>query len=457
MTHIHSSYGNRGAAFGRSLRDQCPLQSHANTAIRGAVQRDIIALFDETNKDRVAHLVPLRHARMSQSAFCFYRGTAFIQAFDLMETARTGLTVQASGDCHLSNFGGFATPERNLIFDLNDFDETYQAPWEWDIKRLTTSFVLAGREQGIKSKIIRKAVKSVINSYRSHLTAFANMSALDIWYSRLDWESLKKAPAARKKSVQKLLTRYGQKALKRNSEQVLLKITSKIDGEPRITDMPPSIYHPDPAAHDLNKEALGFLAKYRDSLRDDMKALFDRFRFVDAAVKVVGVGSVGTRCLIALMLDEKSAPLFLQIKEAGASVLEGLSPIKETWDNQGRRVVEGLRLTQASSDPFLGWVKNDDGREFYVRQLRDMKIGLDSADITPELLILYAKLCSRALARAHARTGDASAISGYIGENDKFFDAIMAYSNSYADQVEQDFRVFLDAIKLGRLPAMPLT
>lgn len=442
-----------GKDYGKSLRAACPRDSHsAVTATRKTAkgERDIVAMVEATNEGRVEHLVPIRHARMSLSPFAFYRGTAFIQAHDLVGTPVTGITVQACGDCHLSNFGGFATPERNLIFDVNDFDESFPGPWEWDIKRLAASFVLAGRERKFTRREIRAAVHACLDGYRKAIRGFAALPVLDTWHARIDWSDLTDM-ARRDKAAKKLIKGYGRKAKERTSEHVFVKIAAEINGSARIIDQPPFLYHPDPREADIRAEAGAFLAQYRATLRDDMRALFDRFSFIDAAVKVVGVGSVGTRCLIALMMDPQNAPLFLQIKESGRSVLDSRTGISQPWDNQGERVVSGQRLTQAASDPFLGWAKSSDGKDFYVRQLRDMKIGVEVADLTAPLLERYGALCGRALARAHAKTGDAAAIAGYLGGGGDFNDAIHVYATLYADQVERDHATFVKAIAAGRL------
>lgn len=413
--------------------------------------RDIVAMIDASNAGRIPHLVPLRHQRMMESPFAFFRGTAFIQARDLVNTPDSGIRVQLCGDCHLSNFGGFATPERNLIFDVNDFDETYNGPWEWDLRRLAASFVVAGRYRGFADSATARAVRNCLKQYRKSMRRAGGLPMLEVWHQQIDWAQIAKK-ARHDKLAAKLVRGYRAKARKSTSERVFWKIAVHDDGRPRIKDQPPLIYHPDPAVSDIHAEANAFLAAYRNSLRADHRRLLDRFAFADAAVKVVGVGSVGTRSLVALLIGPRGEPLFLQIKQAGPSVLDGRTG-REQWDNEGERIVTGQRLMQAASDIFLGWSRASDGQDFYVRQLRDMKISADIEDLDDETFAQYGRLCGRALAHAHARSGTAEAIAQALEASPDFTRAWIDEAVRYGDQVERDYAAFIEAVRQGRLAA----
>jgi uncharacterized protein (DUF2252 family) len=431
---------------GRALRQATPRISHSRLGV-ARKERDVVALIEASNADRLDELIPLRHSRMLESPFAFFRGSSVVQAADLAHTPASGVLVQACGDAHLMNFGGFATPERDLVFDINDFDETFPAPWEWDVKRLAASLVLAVRWRGFSSSTAREAVAAAAVRYREAMRRYAGGSTLAVWYSHVTSDDLLARSSKREKDAS-LVKASMKEAQKRTSEHLFHKITTMVDGSPRIVDQPPLLFHSSNSqAHEM---AAAFLAKYAGTLRDDYQALFNRFRFVDVALKVVGVGSVGTRCLIALMLGAHDDPLFLQIKEARQSVLEpytGGSPAK----HQGERVVTGQRLMQSSSDIFLGWARGPAGRDFYVRQLRDMKVSAHIETYAAATLVRYGALCGEVLARAHAKAGQAPSIAGYLGASGVFDDALEDYAIGYADQVEQDYERFREAARDGRI------
>ncbi|HEY1370571.1 MAG TPA: DUF2252 domain-containing protein, partial [Gaiellaceae bacterium] len=406
-----------------------------------------------------------RYGRMLVSAFTFYRGAAMLMAHDLVATPRSGLNVQLCGDAHCSNFGGFASPERAMVFDLNDFDESHPGPFEWDVKRLATSFEIAGRDRNFSDADRQAAVLTVTRSYRESMRSFAEMRNLDLWYSRLDVTDLAaRIKAERDKKVAKNLERGVAKAQTKDSMKAFAKLTHVVDGEPRIISDPPlivpvedmeDIAGRDPEA--IVNEIRELLRIYRRSLQGDRRHLLEGYRFVDLARKVVGVGSVGTRCWIALFLGrDEGDPLFLQIKEAGPSVLEPYLG-RSRFKNSGQRVVEGQRLMQASSDIFLGWLHVKAGfdgraRDFYVRQLWDWKASADLETILPSGLLLYAQACGWTLARAHARSGDRVAIAAYLGQGDVFDRAIAEFAVGYADVNQRDYETLVAAAKSGRIP-----
>jgi uncharacterized protein (DUF2252 family) len=433
---------------GKALRKACPRSSHAGVTL-GQGKRDALGLIEESDKGRVERLLTIRFTRMAESPFAFFRGSAIVQAHDLKGTPTAGLTVQCCGDCHLMNFGGFATPERALVFDINDFDETLPGPFEWDVKRLATSFVLAARWLGFGPPDARQAAVSVVASYRETLARFAEMSVLETWYAKVTMDEVFKEYANDPKVV-KLLQKSIDKALHSTTEHVFQKITAVENAKPRITDQPPLLFHPDPSELAMERDVRPFFTSYRATLARDRQALFDRYHIMDVVLKVVGVGSVGTRCFIALFSGDQDDHLFLQVKEARPSVLEGLAgPCPFT--NNGERVVTGQRLMQSASDIFLGWARGQ-GYDFYVRQLRDMKIAPNLTGYTPRALAAYGHLCGRTLARAHAKAGDAAALTGYLGSTDAFDEGIADYAVAYADQVEQDYQVFRAATRTGRFP-----
>ena len=436
---------------GKALRQKCPRPSHGKVVL-GQGKRDIVALIAASNEGRVERLVPIRHGRMLQSAFAYFRGTAMIQAYDLAKTPVSGINVQACGDCHLMNFGGFATPERTLVFDINDFDETLPAPFEWDIKRLAASFVIAARWRGFKPRQARGIAVQAVTSYRESMGNRAETGVLEAWYSRISFEDVRALAGKDAETLSRLQKRVSE-AKKSTHEHVFNKLTAPKKGLPRIVDQPPLIYH---VAH-TGKQRLtlrdveAFFKPYRESLPEERRVLFDRYTLIDFAAKVVGVGSVGTRCYVTLFLAAPDDPLFLQVKEARPSVLERFTGQKRVEHN-GRRVVVGQRLMQSASDIFLGWSEAPRiGRDFYIRQLRDMKISPLVETMTPQLLLGYAKLCGLALARAHDKAGDAAMIAGYLGGSDRFDEAIGDYAVAYADQVERDYETFAKAVRSGRL------
>jgi uncharacterized protein (DUF2252 family) len=432
---------------GKSLRKACPRSSHSDTAL--GKDRDPLALIEQSNQGRVETLLPIRFSRMAESAFAFFRGTAIVQANDLKGTASAGITVQCCGDCHLMNFGGFATPERELIFDINDFDETYPAPFEWDVKRLATSFVLASRWLDFSDGETPQSLEALLAAYRTTQAQFAEKSVLETWYAKITFDDVLHNPANDPKYL-KRLKKAVEKAMSNTSEHVFHKITTTVDGKPRIVDQSPLLYHADSSEFDLERDVLPFLANYRSTLSRERQALFDRFQLVDGSYKVVGVGSVGTRCYILLFVGNQDDHLFLQVKEARPSVLEGQAA-PSLHENNGERVVTGQRLMQSASDIFLGWSQHHHG-DFYVRQMRDMKLAPNMVGYTPIMLADYADLCGKTLARAHAKSGEAATIAGYLGNGAAFDEAVAEYALAYADQVDKDYDAFKSAIRSGRFP-----
>jgi len=435
-------------ATGRTLRESVPRSSHAGWKAPTG-RRDSIEVLEESNRDRLPELVPIRYGRMVRSPFTFLRGSAGLMAYDLATTPTTGLRVQACGDCHLLNFGLFATPERNLVFDLNDFDETLSAPWEWDLKRLAVSFAVAARDGKLSDANAREAVLECARSYRERLREYSRMSPLEVWYTRLDIETIiAMAPDEKAKKVRKSLA---EKARQRVIEHLFPKIAGKVAGRHRLVDQPPVLVHV--AEPEIEERIREGMADYRESLSDERRVLFDRYRLEDFALKVVGIGSVGTRCYIVLLFDDAGHPLILQVKEACRSVLEPYAG-KSPYDNQGQRIVMGQRLMQSSSDIFLGWVRGRQGYDFFVRQLRDMKMSVPLEGLTAVQLNRYAQLCGWTLARAHAKSGDAATISGYLGKGDTFDEALGKFALAYADQNEKDHAALVKAVNSGRLEAL---
>ncbi len=435
--------------LGRALREKTPRQVHADYTF-SPNGRDPIVILEELNLGRMQDLVPIRYGRMLKDPFAFLRGSAVLMAHDLATVPASGVQVQACGDCHLANFGLFATPERNLAFDLNDFDETLPAPWEWDIKRLATSFVVVGRSRGFPESANKTMVRSLAQSYRTHLRDYAKMHVLDVWYSRLDDQTL--IASAPNVKVREYRKRIAAKARASVTEYLFPKITDIKDGHRRIADRPPLVFHlPE---QDVTKERLlKLLAVYKDSLPAHLHTLLDHYRFEDFAFKVVGVGSVGTRCFILLFLADSDDPLLLQAKEARQSVLEPYAG-KSKFGHHGQRVVVGQRLMQSASDMFLGWMTSKDGMHYYIRQLRDMKFSVPLDAIDPPGLARYAKVCGWVLAHAHAKGGDAAMISGYLGKSDAFDQALTGFAQAYADQTEQDYQSLVKAVKSGKVQAV---
>jgi len=422
-----------------------------------AAGRDPVAIILAQEADRLPELLPLRHGRMAASSFAFYRGAPAVMAFDLSATPRSDIVVQASGDAHLSNFGLFASPERTLVFDSNDFDETLPGPWEWDVKRLAVSVLIAARANGFSSAESRTAVMTTIRGYREQMARFSTMRLLDIWYARTTAEDIDAAliegarafagfnTKAARASVNALFT----KARSKDQLKAGGSLTATVDGQWRIVDDPPVVTHVEtpggPAALQQT------FADYRATLAENRRELVERYRFVDFALKVVGVGSVGTRCFVVLLEGRDEAdPLLLQAKEATASVLD---PYVESshHSNHGERVVVGQRLMQATPDIFLGWTRGPGGRDYYFRQLWDMKGSVDVAILRPPGLGFYGALCAQSLARAHARSGDSVAITAYLGTSDTFDGAVADFSEAYADQNDRDYAAFRKAIADGTI------
>jgi uncharacterized protein (DUF2252 family) len=435
-------------AEGKALRQRVPRTTHAKW-VPPADRPDPIDLLKNVDRGRLPELLPIRYGRMRKSPFAFFRGAGALMAADLAVTPKTGLRVQACGDCHVSNFGGFASPERRLVFDINDFDETLPAPWEWDVKRLATSIVLAGRKIGAREHYCLDAARVAVASYREHMSDYAGLRALDVWYSRLDAELL--IDKAKTPTGKKYWERVEAKAKFQTAEHIFPKITAVVNGQAHIIDNPPLVYHPRQMIK-LGKRVREMFRRYRLTLPEERRVILDRYRIVDIARKVVGVGSVGTRCAVVLLMAGPQDPLFLQFKEALVSVL-GPYAGRSRYANHGERVVTGQRMLQSASDVFLGWTRDDEGRDYYFRQLRDMKMKIEVEDISKQDWIEYVELCGWSLSRAHARTGDAARIAGYLGKRDKFDRAIAKFAIDYADQTERDYAVFVKAIRSRRLPA----
>ncbi len=436
-------------AAGRSLRARVPRSAHADWKPAGD-RPDPVDLLEASNRNRVPGLVPIRYGRMLASPFTFLRGAAAVMARDLAATPATGLRVQACGDCHLMNFGAFASPERTLLFDINDFDETLPAPWEWDVKRLAASVAVAGRHLGASKRDCQGAVLACVRSYRERLREFARMKVLEVWYAHIPFQTLVRL--SRTAAERAMWEQGARNARARTAVHVVPKLVATVNEHRRIVDNPPCIYHPAEVGS-FEAEMRDLFKHYRASLVDSVRFLFDRYRFVDAAVKVVGVGSVGTRCAVAYFEAGPDDPLLLQVKEAQRSVLEPYAG-KSQFQNQGQRVVNGQRLMQSASDIFLGWARDPErGFDFYVRQLRDMKGSVPLEAMTPPDLADYAEYCGWAVARAHAKSGDAARISGYLGKSDAFDRALAAFAVAYADQTERDHAALVAAVRSGRLHA----
>src|SRR4051812_3130403 len=455
---IHLSVAER-VAQGKAARAAVPRSAVAEFD-RAPSSIDPVGLLEQQATTRVAELVPIRYGRMLTSPFAFFRGAALIMASDLAATPRSGLTVQACGDAHMSNFGTFGSPERSLLFDVNDFDETLPGPWEWDLKRLAASLTVAGRERGFSAKQRATVVRAAAEGYRNQMRLLAGKSNLEVWYSRIDVDkALVDLHKTMTSGEQKRTAKTLAKARTRDSMQAFAKLTHLVDGEPRIISDPPLIVPIEELADDMAEAELNELLRvYRRTLQTDRRRLLEQFRLVHVARKVVGVGSVGTRAWIALLLGRDNAdPLFLQVKEAQASVLEGFAR-KSTFSNQGERVVAGQHLMQAASDIFLGWIRVEglDGvrRDFYFRQLRDWKGSIDPETMIPDGMARYAQVCGWTLARAHARSGDRIAIDAYLGSSDAFDQALAAFAETYADQNELDYDALRRAVKDGRLTAI---
>ncbi|GJH12140.1 DUF2252 domain-containing protein [Caballeronia novacaledonica] len=452
-------------ALGRAARERTPRGAH--DAI-GDVDRDPIELLQMSSEGRVDALIPLRYGRMLVSPFTFYRGSAILQAHDLASTPDSGIAIQICGDCHLSNFGGFATPERALIFDLNDFDETALGPWEWDLKRLVASFTIAGRHLGHGDLAADEFAFLAARSYQTHLREYAEMSVLDLWYERITFDRM--YDAVQSEDARRRIKRGIERASRRTHETMLPKLAERTGDAWRIRDAPPAVFHIRGKSTLIDRndgwmtlkgspqEIFGALIlKYVATLTPERARLLSQFTLQDVAFKVVGVGSIGTRCLVLLLTDHHDKPLFLQMKEASTSVVARYANHTRDADDSGhdgQRVVHGQRLMQAATDPFLGWATGPLGRTLYIRQLRDMKISPELETFSDDAFREYAALCGWALARAHAKSGGrASDISGYLGNGDRMADVLVRYGRAYADQVEKDYEVFRAACRDGRLEA----
>ena len=458
----HLSVAER-VARGKAARAEVPRSRHGEFE-PSPTRADPVELLERQSKTRVPELVPIRYGRMLVSPFTFYRGAASIMAQDLASTPRSGLNVQCCGDAHLSNFGVFASPERALVFDVNDFDETLPGPWEWDVKRLAVSMLIAARSNGFKAKEQDRIVLDTVGQYRTAMAEFAGMNNLQVWYAHLDIESVLKdyAPQFKPKLI-KRADKQLAKAHTKDSMTAFSKLTQVVDGKVQIVDQSPLIVPIEQLAEGRERDEITeglhqLLRDYRQTLEFDRRVLLEEFELTDLARKVVGVGSVGTRAYIALMLGRDGQdPLFLQMKEAEASVLEEFLGPSE-FSNHGERVVTGQRLMQASSDIFLGWLHVDTGldgkpRDFYARQLKDWKGSAEIEQMVPAGMAAYGKLCGWTLARAHARSGDRIAIASYLGNGDTFDRAILQFSEAYAEQNDRDYKRLSKAVKSGKITA----
>lgn len=438
---------DKGVAFRKVMP-----RSHHQEWTPAENREDPVEVLIKTSIGRIESLLPIRYTRMMESPFAFFRGSAAIMATDLAETPNTGIDLQLCGDCHLMNFGGFATPERKLVFDINDFDETYPGPWEWDLKRLAASFVIAGRWRKFQNKTCKEFAWNVADSYKRHMLEYSKLSALQIWYADIDLAELIE------RGDDEEIKEFQHKRIKKAAEYTahekeFAKMTYHEGPRARIKDDPPLIFHPtEDEGRRILKEAEIVHKRYIDTLSDEKKVLLSRYTLHDLAIKVVGVGSVGTLCGISLLMSATGEPIFLQFKEARQSVLEPNVKAKGKYSHQGERIVRGQKLMQSASDMFLGWTNDDKGKFFYIRQLRDAKVKPVLEIMKAKNMADYAKACGWALARAHARTGDPSVLSGYMGKSNEFANAISRFSISYANQNDQDYNKMLEAIKEGRLP-----
>jgi uncharacterized protein (DUF2252 family) len=436
---------------GRNIRNEVPRVKHGEWR-SSSDRKPAIKLLQDTMKDFMPNLLPIRYGRMLQSPFSFYRGAAAIMASDLSTTPNSGIDVQCCGDCHLLNFGSFATPERKIIFDVNDFDETFPAPWEWDLKRLATSFVIASLHNGFTENDSSQIVMSCVETYRRRCEQFASMSPLEIWYQKITSEELLEISS--NEDAKKRFARNIAKAKDRYEKgEDFPNIMEVVDGKIRIKDQPPLIYHQQQSSdHHFLEMVNRIFDQYIDSLSEEKRVLLRQYRYQDLAAKIVGIGSVGKVCGVLLLLSADNEPLFLQVKEAKQSVLEPFTQ-KSKHKNDGERVVVGQKLMQSASDMFLGWCEGDKGRQFYIRQLRDMKIKPAVEVYDERSMNSYAKLCGWALARAHSRSGKAAQIAGYIGKSNKFQKAISDFALEYAAQNNEDYEALKEAVSDGTIEA----
>jgi uncharacterized protein (DUF2252 family) len=451
MSAVHSRPRAERMAAGKDLRSQAPRASHRDWT-PPPDRADPIDVLIASNEGRLEELVPIRFGRMLSSPFTFFRGAAAVMAADLAKTPSTGIRVQACGDCHLLNFGGFGTPERNFIFDINDFDETLPAPWEWDVKRLATSFVLAGRDNRYDEADCRESALAVVRAYRERLAELSEMTVLEGWYAKLDMQQMIAATADPE------MREHRERRMKKIESRTAIdhdypSLVEHVGEEPRIKDDPPYIYHVEESSSAEFQQVIDeALQGYRETLPYDRRTLFDKYHFVDLAIKVVGIGSVGTVCGVGLFLAEANDPLFLQVKQANASVLEPYAGAS-VYANHGQRVVVGQRLMQSASDIFLGWTTGRFGRHFYLRQLRDMKSKPMIEIYKPRHMLEYAGHCGHALAHAHGRSGDAAMLTGYLGAAENFDEALADFAVAYANQTEQDHVSLASAVRRGKIEA----
>jgi len=439
-------------AIGKELRNACPRASHAKW--KAARNRpDAVGLVLAAEKGRLADLLPLRHGRMAASPFTFYRGAALTMASDLAATPVTGVRVQCCGDAHLCNFGGFATPERRVIFSINDLDETLPAPWEWDVKRLAASFVVACRDNGLSDAKAKDVVMTCVRTYRESMAEFSRMKTLELWYTVLDADELVadiKDPKVRQRALKRLQKERGRSV----AEDIFPMLVEHKGEMPFIKDQLPTIFHhKDMTPGEIHQAVVDTFAGYRATLPHSYQSLLDRYEMRDAAVKVVGIGSVGTACWVILLMARAGDPLFLQVKEARSSVLERYAGASE-FSNHGQRIVNGYRLMQPASDMFLGWSLGVGGkRHYFLRQLRDIKISIRVETFGAAEMNLYATWCGRALALSHARSGSSALLSGYVGNSDAFDQALASFSIAYANQNEKDHAALKRAIRAGKVKA----
>lgn len=427
-------------AVGKKLREECPREDHRLFKPGG---RDPLPILTATDGSRLPVLLPIRYQRMSTSAFAFYRGTASIMAYDLSKVPSVPYIIQVSGDAHLMNFGGFATPERQIVFGMNDFDESYVGPFDWDIKRLLTSFIIAGQYQGLSEDKCALLATEVVNSYRKMMRTLAKYTFLQSWYAATNFE--KALEQEKNKHVTKLETQAIQRAMQKDAHYDFEHMTEIVDGERRIIEDYPLIFHPDTTIHpDFQASVRRRFGNYLESLPLERQVLIEKYEIIDSAMKVVGVGSVGTFCAIILMMGGDKDPLFLQLKEAQSSVLEPYMP-RQPFATHGERVLYGQKLMQSASDILLGHFIGDSGRHYYIRQLRDVKISVNIDKYRFKDMISYAQRCAWALAKAHARSGDPAIIAGYIGKSDAFSTALTEFGFAYAKQCNQDYNTFISA------------
>ncbi|MBS1995887.1 MAG: DUF2252 domain-containing protein [Cyanobacteria bacterium SZAS LIN-2] len=437
--------------LGRAMRVASPRESHSQYTVDFKGRKDPVDLLIATGEGRIEELLPIRYGRMMASPFAFFRGAAAIMASDLASVPNSDYAVQACGDCHLMNFGAFATPERNIIFDINDFDETFPAPFEWDLKRLAASFVVASLHNGHKPSEAYAAARRVVECYRDRLYELAEMTALEAWYSYLDYEDLIELTSDSK--LKKRRRKVLEKAMGRDNSAEFVKLAHVVEGTPRIKDAPPLVFHPPfHQADDFQERLAHAVREYRQSLSPERRVLFDRYEFCDMAIKVVGVGSVGTQCMIGLFFSAEDDPLFLQLKEARQSVLEPYFDFPG-FPTNGERVVFGQRLMQAATDVFLGHFVGFAGLDSYVRQLRDVKVKPMVEIFSAENMLCFARNCGWALARAHARSGDPAIMAGYIGKGKGFPEAIAQFAAAYAKQNARDHSALIEAVRDSRVEA----